>query len=212
VIHYPSADQLVERLARMTEGVSVFVEAGAYMAEWSQRVALEHPDAHVIALEANPYTHAAYEPDMPEGIDYLHAAAHDHDGVTDFRIMATHNGSHLPQIAGNNSVRERLDDRLEYEIVSVPSIRIDSLLAQRGLTGQPCVMWWDLEGGTDYAIAGAHDALYSCVALMVEVEERRYWRDQALANEVDWMLGHFGLRCVARDSEFPDQHNRIYGR
>ena len=59
MIEYDTTDGLVEHLHRLTSQASVFLEVGAYEAEFSHRVAAERPDASVLALEANPYNCAA---------------------------------------------------------------------------------------------------------------------------------------------------------
>ena len=203
-------DDLVDALFALTGGINLFVEVGAYRAEFSRRAALEHPDATIMALEANPHTWQQYAPTMPERIEYLNVAACPADGPVTFALMALQGGAHLPRIAGNNGLRQRLAHGIEYDPLIVDGRALDSLLAERGLTGQPCVMWWDVEGAQDLVIAGAHAALTDCVALLLEVEEYAYWRDQPLVSDVDAALARFGLVPVARDREFPDQHNRIY--
>jgi FkbM family methyltransferase len=213
VIEYDTTDELVEHLHRMTSQATVFLEVGAFEAEFSRRVAAEHPDATVLALEANPYNWATYAPTMPDRVEYLHGAACEHDGTAEFQIMSIVNGAHTPQVMGNNGLRQRNHhDRIEYETVTVPALRLDTLLAERGLTGQPCVMWWDVEGAQDRVIAGAPESLASCVALMIEVEEHAYWTGQPLADEVESTLRSCGLVTVARDFEFPYQHNVIFVR
>ena len=121
---------------------------------------------------------------MPEQVEYLHAAACERDGTEEFQILSIVGGAHMPQIAGNNSLRQRPDHGIEYEMVSVPAVRVDTLLADRGLTGLPCVMWVDVEGAQDRVMAGAPVALSNCVALMIEVEERAFWQGQPLAGDV----------------------------
>lgn len=212
MIEYGTTDELIEHLFTLTDGASVFVEVGACLAEFSRRVAAERPLSDVIALEANPYNWRAYAESMPSGVDYINAAACDVDGPVEFRIMSVVKGAHLNQVAGNNSLRTRVDDGIEYEVAEVPGLRVDTLLSDRGLTGQPCVLWVDVEGAQDTVIAGATRALGDCVALMIEVEEHRYWTGQRLADDVDEILRALGMVAIARDREFPLQHNRLYVR
>jgi FkbM family methyltransferase len=213
VIEYDKTEELIEHLVSLTPGAAVFLEVGAYEADYSKRMAAMHPDATVLALEANPYNWATYAPTMPESVDYLHAAACGHDGVTEFQIMSIVNGAHTPQVMGNNGLRQRNHhDRIEYETVTVPALRLDTLLAERGLTNLLNVMWWDVEGAQDVVIQGAAATLAHCTALMVEVEEHAYWQGQPLVDDVDALLRAAGLVPVARDFEFPYQHNRVYAR
>lgn len=212
MIEYPSNAALVDYLFTLARDAAVFVEVGAYHAEASVRVAAECPDSVVLALEANPYTFAHLAPSMPERVTYLNVAASDTDGPIAFHIMSIVNGAHLAQIAGNNSLRQREQQRTEYESPIVDGRRIDSLLDEHGLVGLPCVMWVDVEGAQDIVLRGATRTLTDCIALMVEVEDTPVWSGQVLTDEVDALLVAAGMTCVARDREFPEQHNRVYVR
>ena len=210
MIQYEGSDDLVAHMLGLVDGAQVSVEVGAYAAEFSRQIAADHPHMRVIAMEANPHNWATYAPTMPERVEYLHAAACEHDGTVPFQVMSRVMGANIGLVAGNNGLRERSDNGIEYQTPSVPASRIDTLLARRNLTGLPNVMWWDVEGAQDRVIAGAPIALSRCLALMVEVEERAYWQGQPLAGDVDAMLQTYGLVAIARDHEFPEQHNRIY--
>lgn len=201
---------LVEYLFTLTDGADVFLEVGACEAEFSRRAKAQYPSASVLALEANPYNFAAYRPTMPEGVHYYNAAACETDGPVSFQIMSVIRGAHVGQMAGNNGLRERTDSGIEYETVTVDGYRVDTLLRAYSLDRLPCVMWVDVEGAQDRVIVGARKALLSCQALMIEVEERAYWQGQPLVDDVDAMLAELGLVAVARDFEYPYQHNRVY--
>jgi FkbM family methyltransferase len=212
MIEYALTSELVAHLLTLTHDADVFLEVGAYEAEFSRSMAAGRPDAVVIALEANPYTWSQYAPTMSRGVEYLNVAACEIDGPVEFQIMHTQGGAHLPQIAGNNSLRRREGYGIEYAPAIVDGRMLDSLLLERGLTGRVNAQWWDVEGAQDYVIEGAPLALRDCVALMIEVEDYTYWLEQPLTADVDDMLAMLGLECVARDHEFPEQHNRIYAR
>ena len=210
MIEYADSAELVEHLFRLSQGAAVFLEVGAYRAEFSVRAAAEYPQARIVAVEANPYTWDIVAPGLPERIEYLCAAVCAHDGRVDFQIMSIIRGAHVAQIAGNNGVRQRADDGIEYERVTQQAYTIDTILRERDLLGEPCVMWIDVEGAQDLVLAGADAALANCQALMIEVEEHPYWQGQVLVDDIDALLESAGLTCIARDREFPDQHNRIY--
>ena len=212
VIEYQHNDDLVDYLHTYVGQCSVFLEVGAYGAEFSKRIASERPDAHIIALEANPYTHSLLVDSMPEPVEYLNVAACDTDSPVTFQIMSVVGGAHINQVAGNNSLRVRMHDGIEYESVTVQGKRIDTVLAERGLLGAECMVWIDVEGCQDLVLSGGIDTLTHTRALMIEVETHAYWHGQPLADDIDALLVGAGLTLMARDCEFPDQHNRVYAR
>jgi hypothetical protein len=59
---------------------------------------------------------------------------------------------------------------------------------------------------------GATQVLRNTTSILIEVEEREYWHDQWLANDVVKYLATFGFRLVERDNQYPDQYNCVFTR
>ncbi len=188
------------------------LEIGAHSANFSQDMARRGIPAH--AFEANPYNYTAFAPDIRQhapGVHYHHMAISDEDGEATFRIRLDDQGQALRRL-GSNSLLARDDPDTQYETVTVPASRLDSFLQRHALGGHSFSAWIDVEGALGKVTAGFGSALHSCLSLIVEVEEKRYWQDQMLVREVMDYLDAQGLVPVARDFEYLRQYNMIYLR
>jgi FkbM family methyltransferase len=191
----------------------IALEIGAHMAPFSQRMARLGIEAH--AFEANPYNHKAFASRVQRRaptVQYHHLAMSDTDGEVTFQIKATRDGKEVKKIAGNNSLLQRSDPAFVYESVTVPSVRLDSFLANRGLEGRSFSAWIDVEGALGKVTAGFGSALQGCLSLIVEVEEVNYWQGQMLVFGVMRYFAGQGMVPVARDFEAAHQYNLVYLR
>jgi FkbM family methyltransferase len=188
------------------------LEIGALFAQFSQEMSRRGIEAH--AFEANPYTHDAFVRRLARrapALNYHHMAISDADGEATFQIRRAASGRTMRK-ATNNSLLTRENPQTEYETVTVPASRLDSFLAGTGLGDRPYSAWIDVEGALSKVTAGFGTALRSCLSLIVEVEEKRFWQDQMLVHDVmDYMDGQ-GMVPVARDFEYRHQYNLLYLR
>jgi FkbM family methyltransferase len=189
------------------------VEIGAYEAMFSRT--MRGHGIRAIAFEANPYNHQFFsdDPRMREaGVEYIHSAVANRDGMTEFHVQKRINGELVDPVRGNNSLFTRTHGQVEYETVSVPVVSLASFFRQNGLVGQSFSAWIDVEGAAYDVLDGAGDMLQSCLTAMVEVEQFSYWRDQRLAHGVmDFLLSR-NFIPVARDFEDPHQYNLVFIR
>jgi FkbM family methyltransferase len=173
----------------------------------------EGVEAH--AFEANPYNYQAFVGRIKESapaVHYHHLAISDTDGEVTFHVKESKGDKALNKVAGNNSLLVRSDDSFLYEKVTVPSRRLDSFLAEGGLTGRTFSAWIDVEGALGPVTKGFGGALETCLSLMVEVEEVAYWQGQMLVFDAMRYFAEQGLVPVARDFEYSDQFNLVYLR
>lgn len=202
-------DRLFHELLALAQP-HLFVEAGAYRAETSRRVRLDHPNCRVVAFEGNPYNvkSVTAELDLDSlGVDYRHCAVADQPGQQVFRLRRRVAGEEMRPVTGNSSLLPRVGDDTEYEEITVPAVSLDSEFA--GVPGTAAA-WIDVEGASRLVLAGANDFLDQCDLLMIEVEEVEQWRDQWLSLDVITHLLGRGFVPVARDIEYENQFNIVF--
>lgn len=204
-----SVDELVDlffdlcALAR----VDVFVEAGAKEASAAQRAAAAGTD-HVVAFEANPYTHRRFADGLAQaGIDYRHTALSDRAGEVTFLVRLREDGTPIPD--GQGSLLVRPDHTPGYEEVTVPAVTLDDA----GIEDGRVAMWVDVEGAVAEVFGGAAQLLERTDVVIVEVEATRRWEGQRwLADDVVAHLAAFGLGAVGRDMQSRWQFNTLFVR
>lgn len=190
----------------------VTLEIGALFAQFSQEMSRRGAEAH--AFEANPHTHGTFVRRLARrapAMQYHHLAISDADGETSFQIRRAASGRPMRK-ATNNSLLPREDPDTDHETVTVPASRLDSFLARNGLAEKSFSAWIDVEGALGKVTAGFGTALKSCLSLIVEVEEKRFWQDQMLVQDVMAYMDGQGMVPVARDFEYRHQYNLVYLR
>ena len=193
-----------------SQGVSLFVEAGAKEAAASQR-ALGLPGVRrAIAFEANPYTYRRFAGGVATtGVEYENLALDRGPGTTSFYVRLTHDGR--PQADGQGSLHRRTDHPSGHEEVEIEADSLDRLVADR--TDDRVAIWMDVEGATANVLDGAAELLDVTDALLVEVETSPFWAvDQWLVGDVVNAVAAHGLVPVARDLQSADQFNVVFVR
>lgn len=188
------------------------LEIGALFAQFSQEMSRRGVEAH--AFEANPYSHESFVRRLARrapALKYHHLAISDADGEATFQIRRAASGRPMRR-ATNNSLLARENPDTAYETVTVPASRLDTFLTRNGLEGKPFSAWIDVEGALGKVTAGFGTALQSCLSLIVEVEEKRFWQDQMLVHDVMAYMDGQGMVPVARDFEYRHQYNLVYLR
>lgn len=201
-------DELFFRLLDIAEP-RLFVEAGAYRADASTRVASRFDQCRVVAFEANPHNHAAYADELTAGgIEYLNLAISNRVGTTTFHLRTSVDGEPLRPVSGNSSLLPRLDETTEYELIEVDTVALDSFFADSDLA--PAALWIDVEGATGPLLAGASELLTHTDVVKIEVEERPTWDGQWLTLDVIAYFLKAGFTPLARDIEYENQFNLIF--
>ena len=161
------------------------------------------PAAEVIALEPNPRNFELMAADSRlerQRIRTLPLAASDSDSEAQFFVVhADYSEAGNPAYRGMSSLYRRSDGSRLAEVVSVRTVRIDSLLAS-GSTAGRIALWIDTEGMAFETISGATGVLASTELLHVEVEtEPCIGAAQRLLPDVERLLSDAGFALVAID-------------
>lgn len=186
----------------------VVLEIGAYGAELSLALAHEGFAAH--AFEANSARHARCVAAVARSglsVRYRHAAVGAVDGVVTFNSSA--DGA-PERRAGANSLLRPLREALALAPETVPGVTLAGYLAEQGLAGRGFSAAISVAGGLGLFLDGAGQALDTCRAALVEVEDRAIWQDQMRAPEAVAAFLDRGLVPVARDFRRPAQYRVLF--
>ena len=190
---------------------AVTFEIGAFNARFSIDMCLA--GVHAIAFEANPHNFEYFMQNRSAAatqVEYLNIAVGRDSGATEFNIQRVIDGEQVAPIRGNNSLLVSMREGVIYDRVAVPCTSLDDFIVERKFQGQLFSAWIDVEGAAGDVLQGASSSLESCLSIMVEVEDHRFWRDQWLAPEVMAFLLDRGFMPVARDFEFLYQYNLVF--
>lgn len=206
-------DALFDDLLTMTAPV-LFVEAGAFEADASLRVAATLPLCRVVAFEANPYVYRRFSASTDFAaarVEYRHQALSDRQGETSFFIVASSASGCDDRQQGYNSLIKRTGGdwlgEVEYEEVGVMTTTLD---AEFGDVRGACALWLDAEGGSGLVLSGGGLFLDRCDVVKAEVEAKAFWTGQWLVADVLAEMARHGLEPVARDVQYEEQYNVVF--
>jgi FkbM family methyltransferase len=185
----------------------VSLEIGAFEASFSNYMRYTY-NTQAYAFEANPYVYDNFF-QANEKIKYINMAISDQKGMVSFKMQTIHkpSGQILTKVRGNNSIMDRDDDTIEYESIYVPSDTLDNFM--NNIPGNVC-MFIDVEGATQKVLENANQTLERASSIFIEVEEKAYWKNQWLQEDVHKFLSERGFVKVARDREYQYQYNEVY--
>jgi FkbM family methyltransferase len=182
------------------------IECGAHEAGASIKFVKE-PGRRALAIEPNPYTfeHLTRRAER-RGVTPLHVGLSDKQGRATFYVRQG------AERAGNTSFLKRPSE--VYDEIEVNLTTLDAVAAAHASDANSIALWVDVEGLTYQVLRGGSSLLRSprCKLIKVEVETKPQWEGQKLAEQVDALLGEFGLTPVLQDIEYETQHNLIYVR
>lgn len=187
----------------------LFVEAGAHDGSSARRARKLLPAASVIAFEANPHNHARYIKAHDFNalkVDYRLAALSDSNGPVTFKVLTADQHSAQGVYSGRSSLLLREDPKADYESVTVPGVRLDSLVDSTARAA----LWVDVEGASEKVLGGADALLDKTALLMIEVESAPFWQGQWLVHDVLAHLIARGFIPIARDFERKHQFNVLF--
>ena len=179
-----------------------FVEAGAFEASISMMVKSKLPNCNVYAFEANPDNYNHFKENLSR-VNYIQLAISDHVGKVIFKQQALGaNGMVFSKIRGNNGLKLRtLDKETQYNDIEVPCTTLNDFFGDKLNEKDIVGMWVDLEGTAYEAFTAATKILDRVSFLKVEVEDKQYWEDQKLSQDVVNFLSLHGMVPVIRDFE-----------
>jgi FkbM family methyltransferase len=203
----------------MQLGPDICLEVGAHAAEFSREMRRRLPGAQIVAYEGNPFVYERYKDALSRQIDYRNSVvAGDTQDKTLFiprQVTVKDEVRTLPTGNKISSILERENADVLYDEVICRSTTVDNeveaLLAIR--PGSRAVLWIDVEGAIGDVLEGGREALGNTIdATYIELEDRRFWKGQWLARDVEDYLEGLGFCLLARDCEEIFQYNAIFMR
>lgn len=196
---------------------NIFFEIGAFSATTSLALKEALPDTQCFAFEASTYNYTFFQNKYDyekAGVNYINAAVSRKPGKKKFYIQKSIDSQEVDKIRANNSLLERKQQGVEYEEHWVETYSVDSFVQSKNLSldGTRISLWIDTEGAAFEVLQGIRSTLKYVQSILVEVEEKRYWKKQALAQRTIKYLLQAGFIPVARDFEAPFQYNILFVR
>jgi len=201
---------------------TVFFDIGAFDGACAVAAKQRFPRLLVYSFEANPEIFALNEANVSAaGVTYLNRAVS--DAVGSVKMYAPRTLSryydkgvvvpgHInePKTTGKTSLLLRNEDAV-YEEFNVNATTLDAFLVEEGfdVAEQRMVLWIDVEGAADKVLQGAEKALASSVAVLIEVENFEFWKEQKDSAYITRELIAKGFVPVARDREYGDHQFNI---
>ena len=202
----------------------IFCDIGANKGEAGRRAKDRLPSMKVFSFEANPEIFKMYQDiNIDKGISWNNLAiSNSNDSISLYipRVLERAlKGENLKNTrieeakdTGKSSLLQR-DEKAEYDVVDVQSVRLDDFLSQNASDDGKVVLWIDVEGAASLVLEGAADTLARCDLLIIETEGFSFWKSQFLVDEIIAILQKQGFEAVLRDREFQDaQFNIIFAR
>lgn len=187
-------------------GASILFECGAHEAAASTTFCAT-AGKRAVAIEANPITFRLKTSAVAcPAVTALNRGLGDAEGVATF---------HVPkgELAPGNASFLRKPGR-DYTSFEVAVETLDKLAQTYVQPEDVIALWVDVEGLALNVSKGAEALLRDnrCQVVMIEVETKSLWLEQALEKEVNEFMLTCGMTPILRDLEFPGQHNLIYVR
>jgi FkbM family methyltransferase len=183
--------KLLRRACDRIEPRGVFVDLGANIGT-TTIPALRYFE-RVLAVEAEPRNATLLRTNVAlngveDRVTVREIACSSGRGEVAFRLSAAKHGHHAVKSAKPGS-----------QMLSVPSVSLDELLAEEGLSaGDVGLVWLDLEGHEPHALRGATSILDASIPLVVEIRRRN------VAAVEELLTGHYAhLVDLRAESEFP---------
>ena len=179
-----------------------FIEAGAFEATASMTVKSKIPNCHVYAFEANPDNYQHFKKEI-KNINYIQQAISNYCGEIIFKQQAHgSNGMIFPKVRGNNSVKLRtLDKETVYNDIKVSCTTLDDFFHDKIKSTETVGMWLDLEGTAYEALTASTKIIDKLSFLKIEVEDKQYWENQKLSQDIIDFLGKHNMTPLFRDFE-----------
>jgi len=198
-------DDLIDLL-----GPETIVEVGAFEAAFALRAKSRHPDADVVALEANPRVHAHFADRLKDsGVDYRHLAAGTEARDATIHIPEVIANTAMPHVGRMGSLHVvGLRDSRTVAVI-VPMLPLDEIIPG---ARAPIALWIDVEGAAAEVMDGAAATLAATDLLICEVESSPVWQGQTLDRAVRERLAQAGFILAARDCQKWFQYNAVFAR
>lgn len=190
----------------------IIIEAGAFEGDFALAESLHHPNAKVIALEANPDVWKHFQARFTSSnVEYLNLAVSSSDDDITIYSPRLIKGTQMPVIGRMSSAAGLPFNDSEGVEYSVSGVRLESIISKYAQETGPISVWIDVEGFAYDALIGCGRYLDSGVSsIFVELETSDVWKDQKNSEHVRNLLARQDFISVARDCQKWFQHNEIF--
>lgn len=188
-----------------------FFEVGAFEANFSREMRRRFPNAEVWAFEANPFNYEHYKSSIKD-INYLNLAISNTNETIRFYLQDKNlkDNSEIEKVRGNNSILSRNDSTVSYTDVEVESVMLDSFIEENKLIDKKISLWIDVEGANKNVLVGFENYIENSLSILIEVEEKEYWKEQWLREDVCNFLERKNFIPLVRDFEDNHQYNVVF--
>ena len=115
------------------------------------------------------------------------------------------------KIIPNNSLHKRNEENIEYQQISIPSDTLNNFAINEKINNDTNSMWIDVEGSNKEVLNGASEVLKNSQLIFIEVEDKKFWENQWLSDDVIKFLNTYNLIPIGKDFEdFLGQYNLIF--
>lgn len=202
-------DRLFFKLSTELFPCDYFIEAGAFEASAALHIKKQLSTCDVYAFEANPYNYNYFK-DSLRNIYYKNLAISNKSGEIEFNIMLEKKGQPVSLVKMDNSVTPRNKKGVVYKQVTVDCVSLDDYFKDKNLSNVS--VWIDVEGHGLECLQGASKVLEQTNIIKIEVEEKQYWKDQALSVDIFKFLETKNFIPVVRDCQSSMQYNILFVR
>jgi FkbM family methyltransferase len=201
---------------------TVFCDVGAFDGSVGMAAKAKFPGLLVYSFEANPEIFGLNASTVKAaGVKYMNRAVADTAGTVKIyapRTLARYYSEGQvvagtidePKVTGKASLRQR-NEQAVYEEFEVDATTLDKFFAEEGfdITEQRIALWIDVEGAADKVLQGSAAVLANTVAVLIEVENFEFWKEQKDSAFITRELISKGFVPIARDREYGDHQFNI---
>jgi FkbM family methyltransferase len=176
------------------------IEVGAHGAEFSSKMA-DRFAIRSTAFEAGLDVFTSYKDNISSGlVSYINAAIFDVDGTVTFNVS-------VDEFIGNSSIKKR-NGQESIKSVDVTSHKLDTYFKDYDFNN--ACLWIDVEGASREVLLGGVETLKRVSSIFIETEDKEFWEDQWLTEDVVSFLDSSGFRKVAEENVYTAQKNIIF--
>jgi len=194
----------------------VSFEIGAYDAEFSINLRKRMKDIKIYAFEASKdnFEHFTRARNFHnKNIKYLNLALSDKTGDIDFFMQDKNLDTNemYTKIIPNNSLHKRKEENIQYQQIRISSETLENFALSEKIDKESNSMWIDVEGSNKEVLNGASNILEFSELIYIEVEDKKFWENQWLSEDVIKFMKNYDLIPIAKDFEdFLGQYNLIF--
>ena len=180
----PSQRMALQKLAHAGPPISLIIDVGAAIGDFTALGLSIWPAAEVLAIEPRPEALAQCQRRYESNKRVRAVAA----------ILAERSGTPLT-LKCAETASSVLDEHLPLDVptLTAESVALDDLLAEQGLSARNALLKIDVQGAELSVLRGAERAVSQCRAVLVEMSLLDIHRGVPLAHEVAAWLGERGF-------------------